>query len=128
MIQYLDSSSVLKILFKEEHSQALANYLGGILVSSDLLKLEVTRSIINRKSDNIEASKYLFSKCYFIPISQKIVLSAQELDFGIAIRSLDAIHLASALNLIGLEFEVITYDKRLIRVCELAGVKVVSPN
>lgn len=128
MIQYLDSSSVLKILFREEHSQALANYLGGILISSDLLKLEVTRSIINRKSDNIEASKELLSKCHFIPISQKIVLSAQELDFGIAIRSLDAIHLASALNLIGLDFEVITYDKRLIRVCELAGVKVVSPN
>ena len=55
-------------------------------------------------------------------------MSAQELDFGIAIRSLDAIHLASALNLIGLDFEVIKYDKRLIRVCELAGVKVVSPN
>ena len=128
MIQYLDSSSVLKILFREEHSQALANYLGGILISSDLLKLEVTRSIINRKSDNIEASKELLSKCHFIPISQKIVMSAQELDFGIAIRSLDAIHLASALNLIGLDFEVITYDKRLVRVCELAGVKVVSPN
>ena len=106
----------------------MANYLGGILISSDLLKLEVTRSIINRKSDNIEASKELLSKCHFIPISQKIVLSAQELDFGIAIRSLDAINLASALNLIGLDFEVITYDKRLIRVCELAGVTVVSPN
>jgi predicted nucleic acid-binding protein len=40
----------------------------------------------------------------------------------------DSIHLASAMRLNGMDFEMITYDKRLSRVCELAGVKVISPN
>ena len=128
MIQYLDSSSVLKIVFNEEHSEALFHYLSDILISSELLKVEVGRSLINRNSRHREASQELLARCHYIPISPKIVSTAQNLDFGISIRSLDAIHLASAMRLNGMDFEMITYDKRLSRVCELAGVRVISPN
>jgi predicted nucleic acid-binding protein len=128
LIQYLDSSSVLKIIFREEHSVSLAKYLNGVLISSDLLKVEVKRSLINRKYGELDATQELFARCHYIPISSGIISAAQNLDFGIAIRSLDAIHLASAMCLFGLDFEIVTYDQRLIDVCKLAGVIAASPS
>jgi predicted nucleic acid-binding protein len=125
----LDASAIVKLLVHEAGSAALSRYLagGGACVTSRISEVEVRRAVA-RSGAAVEAGRVdsLFA-----------ALTVRELDGPLAaaagrlappgLRTLDAIHLATALELI-LELEAfVTYDQRLAEAAAAAGIPTVAP-
>jgi uncharacterized protein len=111
---YLDTSALLKLVKAEPESPALAVYLRGEagLVSSALLAVEARRAAIRSAPQTLLRLDLLLSRIDLVAISPSVVESASRLPDPL-LRSLHAIHLATAL-LIREEIAVLlTYDERL---------------
>jgi uncharacterized protein len=111
---YVDTSALLKLLKSETHSEALAAYLADRddLVSSTLLAVELRRSALRSVPQSLPRVDILLSRVEMIDMDDVVVESASRLPDP-TLRSLDAIHLATAL-LIRDEVDVLlTYDERL---------------
>ena len=129
---YLDASALVKLAVEEDETVALRSYVAAAeqLFTSRLAAVEVPRAV-GRKGG---AGSQLASVAWTQLREQLAVI---ELDAPIAaaaanahpptLRSLDAIHLASALSL-GTELEAfVTYDARLADAARAAGLTVVAP-
>lgn len=111
---YLDTSALLKLVRAEPESAALVGYLRGRtgLVSSALLAVEARRAAIRGAPDQLPRIDLLLTRVDLVAISPAVVESASRLPDPL-LRSLDAIHLATAL-LVREEVDVLlTYDDRL---------------
>jgi uncharacterized protein len=111
---YVDTSALLKLLKSETHSEALAAYLADRddLVSSTLLAVELRRSALRSVPQSLPRVDILLSRVDMIDMDDVVVESASRLPDP-TLRSLDAIHLATAL-LVRDEVDVLlTYDERL---------------
>lgn len=127
---YLDSSALLKLVFDEAESAALDRWLSdqpeAVLVSSELARLEVLRSCRRVDPLALVTAGALLDGLDLVPLSAHLLNDAAEVGSDV-LRSLDAIHLASALSL-GDALEVlVVYDHRLAAAATVAGLKVVSP-
>lgn len=66
-------------------------------------------------------------KINFLPISDPILMAAENFSSEITLRTLDAIHIATVMSLEGSIEGLITYDKQMIANAKLLGINVVSP-
>lgn len=127
---YLDSSALLKLIFAEAESAALAGWLGSGstvgLVSSDLARIEVLRGCRRIDPGTLPAARSLLAGIDLIPISGGVVDHAAESE-GRLLRSLDAIHLASAVGVRVALKTFVTYDHRLSAAAVAAGFTVAAP-
>jgi predicted nucleic acid-binding protein len=62
-----------------------------------------------------------------MPISDAILLAAENFSSEITLRTLDAIHVATVMSLEGSIQGLITYDKQMAANAQLLGIKVISP-
>lgn len=125
---FLDSSAVTKLVVAEAESAALNQRLTGqVLVGSSLLVTEVSRAVrrvLSRSADHVLAE--VLSLIDLITLDRSLLRIAADLEPA-GLRTLDAIHLASALAL-GDRLDVfIAYDDRLLEAARLAGVAVERP-
>ncbi|MGQ0774508.1 MAG: type II toxin-antitoxin system VapC family toxin [Pseudonocardiales bacterium] len=130
-LYYLDTSAALKLLVEESHSKAFAtfydNSAGASWVSSALLRIEVMRAVTRAQPAVLPDARDLLSAFDFISIDDDIVDTAMN-EPDRKLRSLDAIHLATA-RLLGTDLDaLITYDDRLATVAHEAGITVESPH
>jgi len=129
-LYYADTSAVIKLLAEEAHSRALAEFYDmdpdGEWVSSALLRIELTRAVLRAIPALLPDAHELLLAFSYISIDDDVIEGAMnEPDRGL--RSLDAIHLATA-RILAPELDFfITYDDRLGRAAEDAGLAVVSP-
>lgn len=128
---YLDSSALLKLIFEEAESTALADWLGsepavGAPVSSELARIEVLRGCRRADAATVPAARSLLAGLDLIPISGNVVEHAAEIE-GALLRSLDAIHLASAAGVRPALTTFVTYDHRLADAAVTEGFSVTSP-
>lgn len=129
-LYYADTSAVIKLLAEEAHSRALAEFYDtdpdGEWVSSALLRIELTRAVMRAIPALLPDAHELLLAFSYISIDDDVIEGAMnEPDRGL--RSLDAIHLATA-RILAPELDFfITYDDRLGRAAEDAGLAVVSP-
>lgn len=134
---YLDSSALLKLLVEEAESEALATWLteyseeragtGGVAaVSSDLARVEVVRAARRLNPQAVASARTLVAQLDLVPLSREVVDLAADLGEP-GLRSLDALHLASALLLGGDLDVVVVYDQRLSAAAQDAGLAVVHP-
>lgn len=132
---YLDSSALVKRALREAESDALIEAIhdwileGSQLVSSTLAWIELTRTIRSRRES--EAPQEL------IRLIDNAVAGVDELQMGetvadiarrlgpASLRSLDAIHLASA-TLVGADL-ICAYDRRLLDLAEELGFRTIAP-
>jgi predicted nucleic acid-binding protein len=131
---YLDSSAVIKRVIAEQASDELVATIdehesaGDLLVSSSLAWIEMTRALHARANREpataIALADDALSGVAEQAISAEVVSLARRLNPS-SLRSLDAIHLASALLLD--VHQLITYDDRLIAACRANGVNTLSP-
>jgi predicted nucleic acid-binding protein len=127
---YVDTSAAIRLLTEESHSKAFAAFYDqnadSEWVSSALLRIELTRAVIRVMPAMLPDAHALLAAFSTIAIDDDIVEGAMnEPDRGL--RSLDAIHLATA-RVLGSELgAVISYDDRLLRAASDAGMPVVSP-
>jgi uncharacterized protein len=131
---YADASALVKLVRDEPESGALRAFLTDAdIISSELVLAEVPRAIrraaardprlkldtlIGRASDTIDAIALL-------PLDRSLLLAAGALAEP-ALRALDAIHVASAVDLGPLD-GFVTYDERQAAAARLAGLRTVSP-
>lgn len=127
---YIDTSALVKLLFDEPESNALTDWLTERSeipkVSSDLSTVELLRTCQRIDGSLIEDARRLLDGVDLVPIDRAIVEQAATLAPR-ELRSLDAIHLASALSLIEDITDFVAYDARLFSAAEQAGLPVVSP-
>lgn len=126
---YLDSSAMLKVFKKESESDAMIDYYKANLdqlVTSELTITDVLGNLI-RFDIPTHMAERAFSGLTLMPVKQEILRKAAEL-MGQGLRSLDAIHLATALSLKGHLSEIVTYDHQFAEVASAQGVAIKSPN
>lgn len=129
-LYYLDTSAAFKLLAAEEHAEAfLAFYREhrhADWISSDLLRIELTRSVARHWRALIPDTQRLLDAFEYIQMDEDVVRAAM-VEPDTLLRSLDAIHLATA-RLLGPELTaLLTYDDRLAKAAEEAGIPVHTP-
>lgn len=124
---YLDTSAAAKLAIEEAESAALADYVDAQameLMSSRLLETELRRLALRSGRDQkIVAS--VIERMAFVELSPSLFREAGLLP-GTHLRSLDALHLATAIRI---EAEVlVAYDKHLLETAGQLGLEVASPS
>ncbi len=127
---YFDTSALVKLVFDETESAALAEWLTVRAdvpkVSSDLSTIELLRTCRRVDEEAVEGANLLLGGIDFLPMDRAIVEKAATL-VPTELRSLDAIHLASALSVKANLTALVAYDVRLCSAAAQAGIEVVSP-
>lgn len=127
---YLDSSALLKLLFEESESAALEGWLGEHsatpLVSSELARVEVLRASQRLNVLSVPAARALLRQLDLVPMSRALIDEAAELEDPL-LRTLDALHLASALSLAADLSDFVAYDHRLAAAAMGAGLQPLQP-
>jgi hypothetical protein len=129
-VVYLDSSALVKLVFAESESAALRGFLVDwrSRASSVLARTEVAR-VANRlgASDDVSArTADVLEHIALIALDNGIATRAGEIGPP-ALRTLDAIHLATALSLSDDLGGIVTYDRRLADAARRAGLTVWAP-
>ncbi|MCP2253795.1 putative nucleic acid-binding protein, contains PIN domain [Prauserella aidingensis] len=127
---YLDTSAFLKLVWAEAETPALRRMVGERsdehVVSSALLSVETRRAAIRQGGGALPRADLALEKVGLIEMSRAVAEAAGRLPDP-QLRSLDAIHLATALLLEGDLGTFVTYDKRLGMAAESMGLPVASP-
>ncbi|MGH2923351.1 MAG: type II toxin-antitoxin system VapC family toxin [Solirubrobacterales bacterium] len=127
---YLDSSALVKLVIPEPESDALADALRGRpeLASSELAAVEVPRSASRSSDDPAAATRAesVLEGIDLIALDPEMAAAARDLR-PMELRSLDAIHIATALALGGELETFISFDRRQIDGATGAGLDVASP-
>lgn len=128
MATYLDSSAIVKLAVREPESLALRRYLRGRqpLVSSALARTEVLRALLPAGDKAVARGRSVLQRLDLVRVNERILNAAGVLPLP-ELRSLDAIHLATAHQL-GEELRaVVTYDNRMVTAAKELGYKIVQP-
>jgi predicted nucleic acid-binding protein len=125
---YLDSSAIVKLVVREPESAALARYLRGRrpIVASALARVEVLRVAVAFGLPAQARAHDVLNRLDLIRINDRVLAIAGGL-LPPELRSLDAIHLATA-SLFGDTLgKVVTYDARMAEAARGLGWSVVAP-
>lgn len=126
---YLDSSALVKLVFVEAETAALREWLNprpDPRISSELTRIEVTRTTRRLDGSVLPRARALLDGLSLIPIGATIVRDAGDVGTPL-LRSLDAIHLASALSVRADLSAFVAYDTRLVEAAEDSGLVALSP-
>jgi predicted nucleic acid-binding protein len=125
---YLDSSAIVKLAVREPESLALRRYLRRRqpLVSSALARTEVLRALLAAGDEALARGRQVLQRIDLVRVNDPILSAAGVLQPP-GLRSLDAIHLATA-QYLGEELAaVVTYDDRMANAAKGLGYRVVQP-
>lgn len=127
---YVDTSALLKVVKDDEaESSAMQAYLQELdpdLVSSALVSVEMRRAMLRVRPHELPKVDVLLGRVRRLDVGAAVIESAGRLPDPL-LRSLDAIHLATAL-LIREDVEaLLTYDDRLAEAARAHGLTVVAP-
>lgn len=129
MAFYLDTSAAVKLVVSERGSAALLTWTAehdGQVVSSDLLRTELLRATRRGAPHQMLRARQVLDSITLLTMPTATFERASELDPDM-LRSLDALHLAAALEL-GDELDgIVTYDDRLGEAASGYGMVVVAP-
>lgn len=126
---YFDTSALVKLVVKEPESAALATWLDGHIPrrkgSSMLCRVELPRAVRHGGDLAYLRAQMILGDLMQLPLTPELLDAAGSLPGPL--RSLDAIHLATALRLRGELYALVAYDRRLLDAAELAGLPTASP-
>ena len=128
-LTYLDSSAIVKLAVLEPESKALRRYLARRqpLVSSALARTEVTRALKPSGPEAVVRGEDVLRRIQLLRINDRVLSEAGRLEPA-ELRSLDAIHLASASQLRSSIRQIVTYDERMGEAAIALGWTVVAPS
>jgi uncharacterized protein len=124
---YLDSSALIKLVGRESESDALREAVVKLAsqASSELAVVEVRRRARQLGQAADDRARDVLDRTLLRPIDRETLERAAELEPA-GVRSLDAIHLATALSLDEVD-AFISYDRRLNAAAAAVGLNVESP-
>jgi len=128
IVVYLDSSALVKLVIEEPESQALRAWLTPtmLVASSALARTEVVRAVRPAGEEAVSQARDLVRGLQLVALDEAVLDSAARIGAD-ELRSLDAIHLATALALGDDLNEMVTYDRRMIAAARSLGLPVMSP-
>lgn len=126
---YLDASAIVKLVVPEPESVALRSELArdAEWVSSALARVELLRALrrSGATTDSFRFAEELLDRMALLAVDQPILNAAASAE-PVGLRSLDALHLATVLSLVGVD-AFVGYDERLNAAVAAAGLPVLSP-
>jgi uncharacterized protein len=125
---YADASALVKLVVEEAETEALERYLdttAPVVATSRLAVVEIARALARAdlERDNRSEAARLLRSYFLVDVTTPILDDAASLTTSV--RSLDAIHLASARH-VGPD-ELLVYDRQLARAAAELGFVVVQP-
>ena len=127
-IAYLDSSALFKLVVEEPESRALRDALlqWPRRASSRIAVVEVLRGVRRRDAGAELLARRVLSNVALIAVGNRVLVVASTLGPP-ALRSLDAIHLASALRLGADLTAFVSYDARQLEAAAALRLPVSAP-
>lgn len=127
---YLDSAAIVKLVHAESETQALRDWLDRRAetgwTSSVLAEIDSSRALARHAPEAVTRLHPVLDLIELVDLDAGIRILAQTVRPA-TVRSLDAIHLATALRIRSQLTSFITYDKRLADAAETAGLTVDMP-
>lgn len=126
---YLDASALVKLAVREPESAALRHYLRRRrpLITSALARTEVTRALLPLGPEAVRRGHDVLARVDQVRINDR-ALDAAGAMLPVELRSLDAIHLATAQQLGADLARVVTYDQRMTVAARQLGLMVARPS
>lgn len=123
---YLDSSALVKLAVVETESAALRRFLSErpARFSSAVATVEVIRAVRPKGPAALQRARAVLDAVDLLALDEELLGRAAMLDPA-ELRSLDAIHLASAQELGSPE--IVAYDRRLAEAARALGLSVTAP-
>ncbi len=127
-LTYLDSSALVKLVVREAETLPLRAFLQDhpFRVSSRIAEVEVIRAVARARPAAVPAARALMRRVGLIEMDVAVLREAARLKPA-DLRTLDAIHVASALSLAEDIDVVVAYDARLGSALASAGIEVTAP-
>ena len=131
---YADASALVKLVRDEPETTALRSYLAGAdLVSCELVVTEVPRAVRRAVSHDprlpldvlLQRAGGLLEAVGLVPLDRAILAAAGAITEP-ALRALDAIHVAAAVDISPFD-AFVTYDERQAAAARLAGLRTTAP-
>jgi predicted nucleic acid-binding protein len=128
-VTYVDSSAIVKLAVAEPESAALRQYLSRRrpLVSSTLAQTEVARALMPSGPEAVARGEFVLRRIQLLRVNDRVLTEAGQMT-PTELRSLDAIHLASARQLGASVRQIVTYDERMAEAAKACGWAVSSPH
>jgi predicted nucleic acid-binding protein len=128
-VTYVDSSAIVKLAVAEPESAALRQYLSRRrpLVSSTLAQIEVARALMPSGPEAVARGEFVLRRIQLLRVNDRVLTEAGQIT-PTELRSLDAIHLASARQLGASVRQIVTYDERMAEAAKACGWAVSSPH
>jgi len=137
VIVYLDSSALVKCYADESGALDTVDLLDGaeMVATSPMTRVEVASALARAVRDGVlapkagreafEAFRNEWPALIQVPATERVLTRAQDLMWQSALRSYDAVHLASALiwrERVAQDVTLATFDRRLTAAAEAAGL------
>lgn len=128
-VVYLDSSAIVKLVVREPETAALRRFLRRrrTLVSSALARAEVLRAVMGHGEAAQKTAESVLARLELLRINDRVLLAAGRLPPA-GLRTLDAIHLASALTLSDNLTHIVCYDDQLTGAATECGLAAAAPD
>jgi predicted nucleic acid-binding protein len=131
---YLDTSAAMKLVRIEAHSVELSEWLrqrsATPVLSSVLIEVELVRATRRGAPERVERAAEVLRGIGTVTLSAQVITRATSYADA-DLRSLDAIHLATAEHIVAVTQTpleaFVAYDDRLLAAVRNAGLAVVSP-
>lgn len=127
---YLDSSALMKLIRREDETDALREWLHlrpeQPVVSSELGRIEVLRAARTAGDPALAEARAVVGDLDLVPLGRAVQDVACDIGEPL-LRTLDALHLASALLLGDELMAFVAYDQRLAAGARAAGLVVATP-
>lgn len=127
---YLETSAAAKLVLVERGSAALRRWLEGRedrLFSSDLLRTELLRLTRREALEHVPQARAILESLTLIRLTTDIFERAAMVGPD-HLRSLDAVHLAAAMQDRAALEGIVTYDDRLAEAAGAAGIPAIAPS
>lgn len=127
-LTYVDSSAIVKLAVAEPESNALRRFLSRRrqLVTSALARTEVARALMPSGTEAVSRGEDVLRRIQLVRLNDRVLREAGRIEPA-ELRSLDAIHLASARQLGSSVRQIVTYDERMADAAMASGWLVAAP-
>lgn len=131
---YVDTSAAMKLVRPEAHSTDLSRWFAEqktvSVISSVLIEVELMRATRRIAPERMSRSAAVLRGIGVVTLSPSVIVQAAGYDDR-NLRSVDAIHLATAEYVVSVTHEVlvafVAYDERLLSVARDIGLPVAAP-
>jgi uncharacterized protein len=133
-LYYLDASALVKLVRDEPESESLRTFLAADdAVSSEIVLTEVPRAVRRASTRDpglpvellVARTEELLEAVAMLPLDHALLAAAGALEEP-ALRTLDAIHVAAAIDITPID-AFVSYDHRQSAAARLAGLRTVAP-